>query len=262
MSESVVTGLEETWKGITRLLADVEDDDWRRPTPCAEWDVHDLAAHLGAVEGFFQGLPQPAEPPSPTEGIDAWTAAGVDARRSWAAEDVLREVEEVATIQLERLRSLDDEGWQRETIGPVGRMTERGRAEMRLMDLYVHLLDLRSALDRPLDLDAEPTALEQCVERAFAVTGWGAVKRARLGDGARIRLELSGRGGRVVDLVVEDGRGHLRDPESDTRDRVEGTAPAYLLTAAGRPEMVDAAGVVTASADDASALLDRFRIFG
>jgi hypothetical protein len=53
-----------------------------------------------------------------------------------------------------------------------GVKTQRALAYNRLLDCYIHLLDLRLALDRPLDLDAEPTALAHCVTQAIEFTGW------------------------------------------------------------------------------------------
>lgn len=261
MSEAVLDGLEETWGALRALLADVSDDEWSRPTPCPEWTVRDLAAHLGSVEGFFQGLPQPEAPPTPTDGIDDWTAAGVETRRSWSTDEVVAEIEEASTKQLEHLRSLDDAGWEQEVMGPLGPTTERGRAGIRLVDLYLHLLDLRAGLGRPLDVDAEPTACRLTVERGVDLAGWGAVKKAGIEDG-RIRLDLSGPGGGVADLVVSNRRGSLVDPEGDDpSDAVVGTAPAFVLVAAGRERLAEEAGGVVARGADARRLLEGYRIF-
>lgn len=261
MEERLVAGLEETWAALRSLLGDVQGDDWHRPTPCAEWDVHDLAAHLGSVEGFFQGFPQPEPPSPPSEGIDDWTAAGVHARRDWSPDEVIAEVDRASGAQLSTLRSLDAEGWEESVLGPLGPTTRRGLAEIRLFDLYLHLLDLRTALGAPLDPDDLPDACTLCTERAITLTPWGAVKKAELDDGARVRLDLSGPGGRTADLVVDGGRGALVDPEGDTDAIVTGPAPAYLLVATGRPAMAEEAGGVVAAGENAVRLLEGYRIF-
>jgi uncharacterized protein (TIGR03083 family) len=42
---------EEEYRRLGALLADLSDDEWRRPTDCTEWDVRELVAHLvGAAE--------------------------------------------------------------------------------------------------------------------------------------------------------------------------------------------------------------------
>lgn len=259
----LLTALEETWDGIRRLLAGVQGDEWALPTPCTEWDVHNLAAHLGAIESQFQGLPQPdPESPPPDAGIDGWTAAGVKARRQWSALQVLDEIEAASNAQLDHLRGLDEAGWSAPRFGPLGETDETGLAEIRVLDLYLHLLDLRVALGRPLDFDAEPTACRRCVDRAVDLTPWGAVKRAGLADGTRVRLDLADPAGRVLDLVVEGGRGRLDPPDGEPAQWVRGPAPAYLLATTGRPAGAEIAGGVKAEGDDAAALLERFRIFG
>ena len=41
----------EEYRRLGVLLADLTDDEWRRPTDCSEWDVRELVAHLvGAAE--------------------------------------------------------------------------------------------------------------------------------------------------------------------------------------------------------------------
>src|SRR5918997_4704350 len=42
---------EEEYRRLGALLAELDDDDWRRPTDCTEWDVREMVAHLvGAAE--------------------------------------------------------------------------------------------------------------------------------------------------------------------------------------------------------------------
>lgn len=262
-TDQLVKALEETWEGLHKVLAGIGDDEWGLPTPCTEWDVHDLAAHLGAIESQFQGMPQPpTEAPPPTAGIDAWTAAGVVARRAWTPDEIRREAEAASEAQLDDLRSLDAEGWQSETVGPLGPTTKQGLATIRVLDLYLHLLDLRTALGRSLDVEGAPAALATCVEQVVTLTPWGAVKRAGLGDGARVRLDLSDPSGQQADLVVEGGRGRLDPPGDGTTQSVTGPAAAYLLAVTGRDAMAEAAGGVTADGDDAQRLLAGYRFFG
>lgn len=270
----IITGLDETWSAFREIFGGLEEEgneeDWSRPTPCTDWSVKDLAAHLGAIEGQFQGLPQPPTPEPGGSSIDDWTAAGVEARRDWMVDQVLEEVAEASKRQLEHLRGLgpvDAESWQAPVPGPVGETTEAMLADIRLMDLYIHLLDLRTALGRGLRLDAEPTACRLCTERAIDLAGWGGVKKAGIEDG-RVRLELSGLGSaaesRTVDVVIEGGRGSLEEPEGDAAvegDVITGPAPAFMLVAAGRLEMADEARGVVAAGATARRLLEGYRIF-
>jgi uncharacterized protein (TIGR03083 family) len=261
----VITALEEVWRSIDVLLGALPDEKWTLPTPNTEWDIKDLAAHLSGLESMFLGFPQPDPPAGWTTrhaGLHQVTEAGVVARRSWSNEEVLQELRTASDAQLDRLRSLDEAGWQEPTIGPLGMTSMTNFADIRLSDLYVHLLDLRFALGLPLRSTEEPTAESLVVGRAVRLTGWGAVKGASLPDESRIRLELSGLGGTGSDLVVADRRGTLVEAAPATTERIEGFALAYLLEIAGRHEMAETAGGLQVDGAAAQALLAGYRLFG
>lgn len=258
--------LTETWTAITELLSGLDDARWRSAKPCEGWTVHDVAAHLGHMEGLPLGFDQPEPPdefdPASHSGIDAVTEAGVAARRSWSHAHVLDEIRRASAGTLDRVSHLDAEEWETERwASPIGVLPMHQAQEIRLADAYVHLLDMRHGLGMPLDPTEEPLTAEVVVGRAVRLTGWGAVKGARLPDGTHIRLDIEGAGGTSSDLVVEGGRGNLGPPHGETTDRIAGTGLAYLLAVAGRRAMVDAAGGLDVSGDAAAALLGGYRLF-
>jgi uncharacterized protein (TIGR03083 family) len=261
----LVRALEEVWNSIDPLFDSLTQDQWALPTPNTEWDIKDLAAHLGGLESLFLGFPQP-DPPAGwiTEhtGLHQVTGLGVAARRPWSPTELLAEFRDASRTQLERLRGLDEAGWQEPTIGPLGMTSVANFAEIRLSDLYVHLLDLRFALGLPLHSAAEAIAQSLVVGRAVRLTGWGAVKSAGLPDGTRIFLDLSGPGGTTADLVVADRRGTLVDPDPGTAERIAGPGLAYLLEISGRHEMAESAGGLQVEGAAAETLLERYRLFG
>ena len=260
----VITALEEVWRSIDGLLETLADDQWVLPSPNPEWDIKDLAAHLSGLESLFLGFPQPDPPEGWTTahtGLHQVTEAGVVARRNWSTTQVLDELRSASDAQLDRLRGLDEAGWQEPTIGPLGMTTMANFADIRVGDLYVHLLDLRFALGSPLQSADEPTAELLVAGRAVRLTGWGAVKGADLADGSRIYLDLSGPGGTKTDLVVADRRGKLVDAAPGTSERIEGSALAYLLEIAGRHEMAEAAGGLHVEGAAAEKLLAGYRLF-
>jgi uncharacterized protein (TIGR03083 family) len=260
----LIAALDQTWSSIRELFRSLDPAEWESPTACSEWSVRDMAAHLGAVEGGFLGFQQPPAPKGWTTahtGVDAWTAQGVAARRHWSTDQLIDEVDRVAETRMAHLQSLDDAGWQEPTMGPLGETTMRGLAEIRLLDVYIHLLDMRSGLGRPLAVEGEPAALAGCVHRALQLSPWGAAKKAHLGDGTRIRLDLSDPAATTADIVVDGGRGSLRAPEGDVENTVQGPAPAYLLLVTGREELVENAGGICAMGEAATALFDNYRFF-
>jgi uncharacterized protein (TIGR03083 family) len=265
----LLDALTEVWDSYRALLPTIGAHEWERRTPCPEWDVRELVAHVGGIEAGFQGLPQPEAPAdfvSGHEGIDHWTALSVAARRDWTPDQVVDEALRAGEAQVGALTGLDDAGWQDPVMGPLGMTTRTGQAELRTVDLYLHLLDLRQGLGRPLGLGdepAEPQALQVLVDRAVSLAGWGLVKKAGWRDDTRIRLDLTGPAGRTVDLVLEGARGRV-EPAGDEEPAggvVRGTAAAFALTASGRDAMVAEAGGVTADGEAAGRLLAGYRLF-
>jgi uncharacterized protein (TIGR03083 family) len=263
MDDPMVVALEELWGAMLGQLGTVDDAGWARP-PCSEWDVRELTAHVAAGQSVFEGFPQPSPPPGWSTdhvGVDALTAETVAARHDWPPDRVVDELRRATTAQLARFRALGEDGWRQPSGGPPGVKTVRDLARNRLLDGYIHLLDLRVALGRSLHFDAEPRAFDESVRQARDFAGWGAVKRASLADGSRVRIDLRGPGGFRNDLVVEDGRGALVEPVGTAIDRVEGTAAAFLTGATARPEWRDAAGGITARGSVARQFLDRYVIW-
>jgi uncharacterized protein (TIGR03083 family) len=264
--DPVVVALEQVYQAMLALLRGLRVEDWQRPTPCSEWDIRQLVSHIASGTSLFEGLPQPPLREGWTThhvGIHALSAELVARRESRSPQQILDELEQVTRAQLQRFRNLDEEGWRRAltTPAPPGVKTQRALANNRLLDSYIHLFDLRIALDRPLDIDAEPMALAESVAQAIGLTGWGAVKKAKLVDGSRVRLELSDPCAYIGDLLVENGRGDLVSPDPETTERVVGTAPAYLFVARGRPRWAVQVGGIRAEGRAARRLLDGYVIW-
>jgi uncharacterized protein (TIGR03083 family) len=264
--DSIVVALEQVYQAMFAILRGLPFVDWERPTPCSEWDVRQLVSHIASGTSLFEGLPQPPLREGWTTqhvGIHALSAELVARRESWSPEQILDELEQVTKAQLQRFGNLDEEGWGLvlTTPAPPGVKTRRALANNRLLDSYIHLFDLRIALDRPLDIDAEPLALAESITQAIELTGWGAVKKAKLVDGSRVRLELSDPCGYVGDLLVENGRGSLVSPDSETAESVAGTAPAYLFVATGRRLWTGKVGGIRAEGPAATRLLDGYVIW-
>jgi uncharacterized protein (TIGR03083 family) len=262
----LLIALEQAWTGVLQTLSVLPPDAWEQPTPCENWSVRDVAAHLGHLEGIGHGLPQP-EPPSgfdPTafEGLDAVTNSGVAARQKWSTTEILDEIRAASRATLGQLRTFDDAAWKQPMPSPVGMLPARQAIDLRLADVWVHLLDIRSGLGDTPSTHAEPEAASAVIRRAVRLTGWGAVKQAGLPDGTRIAFDLEGPGGVAADLVVAGGRGSMEPPSGEASEGVRGSGLAYLLAVGGRSGMAEAAGGLEVSGEAARALLDRYRLFG
>lgn len=255
----LIVGLREAWSGVIAALDD--DPDWAAPTPCDGWDVHDVAAHLAHLEGLAHGFDQPPTPPDfdpdAHRGLHRLTEEGVAARRALPHAAVVEEIRVASQLSLQAAEDRSDEAWDEPAPSPVGMVPARHAAEMRLADVYVHLLDLRQALGLRIDSTDEPTASRLVVARAIRLSGWGAVKQAGLSEGSRIRLEIDGEGG---DLVVAGGRGGLEPYAPETGDRIVGAGLAFLAAASGRAGKIPA-GELEVTGPTAVRFLDGYRLF-
>jgi uncharacterized protein (TIGR03083 family) len=109
-------------------LSSIHRDDWDRPTPCADWSVRDLAAHLAASPGRFLQMARGEE-------VD-WASVPDGPEHEWVA----------------GFRSAADDLIHHWHGQPDDRV---GQADWQSAELGVHTWDLVTALGRPLPLDDE-----------------------------------------------------------------------------------------------------------
>jgi uncharacterized protein (TIGR03086 family) len=118
-------------------------DDWRRPTPCTEWDVRALVNHVVGANVRYRMLLQGAL----TEAVEATRNLdhlGTDALASFTAtaNDV------VACFQ-------EDGALERITHHVTGDRTGRELLSMRILDVAIHGWDLARAIGADDTLDDE-----------------------------------------------------------------------------------------------------------
>jgi uncharacterized protein (TIGR03083 family) len=255
----------QTWVAVTNLIAFLEPDDWNRPTPCVGWSVRDVLAHLGHVEGMLvHGFDQP-DPPADWVGegtpLDQVTNQGVAARRTWSPARITDEIERAAeaTRVLLGQPGLD---WNEAAPTPVGPAPRSVAVEMRVNDAFLHLCDLRTAIDVDIKESDEPLGREIAIGRAVRLSPWAWAKQAKARNGQRLRLSLSGSGGVDHDIVMRDGKAVVEPQDGEPDAVIKGTGLAYLLAVSGRHALVPAGGGLVATGEPARVLLERFRLVG
>jgi uncharacterized protein (TIGR03083 family) len=255
------------WDRIIALADGLDADQLALATPCTEWDVKDLLAHCAALQTMFDGsAPQP-EPPAgwaPAEGTsptDAWTAAGVVARRDWSIEDVLGELRAARDGHVARLAAVTD--WDAGAQGPAGPTTEAGLVEVRCFDLWVHLWDLHTALGETMDLDDRSPAAATGHRFVFDRVPWMYAKKAGAPEGSTMRVSL-GPPLDVDTVVVRPDRRAAFDPDADPGDcAVTGSPAALTLLCSGResPEHWREQGGLDWSGERGAEFVARARLF-
>lgn len=257
-SPDLVSDIQEATSSVWRTLAGLPwDDTWDLSTPLTNWSVGDIAGHLLHLERDFVLR----EPDVVSGDLHALTESGVTASRLRDRETVLEELEQISTAGPAAVAATQDWNRIRQTV--IGPQPAWVAFELRVGDLYVHLLDLVEAMG----IDPEGVRIESAervlTQRAIRLSGWAASRRARLDDGTLIRLVLTGPGASTVEIAVADGRGTVRAPtQEDTAEVVEGPGIAYVLAAGGRSHPAYLVSQLTITGAKAGILVEKFGLFG
>ncbi|MEV7865269.1 maleylpyruvate isomerase family mycothiol-dependent enzyme [Streptomyces sp. NPDC088124] len=150
-------------EAISELVQPLVEGEWNRRTPCPGWSVRDIVSHVIGLDCEMLGDPRPIHslPRDLYHVRDDHTRymeMQVDVRRHHTAPEMTAELE--YTI-IRRNRQLRNENRAPETMvrAPLGtEQTLETAMRMRAFDIWVHEQDLRSALNRPGNLDS-PGAL-------------------------------------------------------------------------------------------------------
>lgn len=258
----------ELWDEIIALAGELDPGDWSRPTPCPRWSVQDVLAHMSGLQTQFDNsAPQPSPPddwtpPAGLGPLDAWTEAGVVARRGWTPAQVRDELELARTGNVATLEGADPEA---ETVGPRGPTTMRALYGVRMFDLWTHVQDIAMATGRPVDTAAGSAAARDGGRYVFAAVPVLAAKRAGLAEGRRLRIVLTGDDGFDGVLTTADGRARWSDEASARPDdgEIRAAPGAFTLLLAGRrsPGEWAADGVLEWSGELGAAFVERARLF-
>ncbi len=127
-----------------RRLARMPDDGWTLPTPCPEWDVNYLVAHVVGGNRFatliLDGLPASeaiervmSTPQLGDDAMSAWTSTTAAQARAFHSPDAL----------------------ERRVDHPLGPLSGRRFLEFRVFDLALHAWDLARAIDADDALDPD-----------------------------------------------------------------------------------------------------------
>jgi uncharacterized protein (TIGR03083 family) len=232
--------LEETWRAIAELGADLTPEQWDTATGCPGWTVKDNVSHLIDHEATAMGRPRPDHVPSSLahtkNPMGESNEIGVDARRSHSGTEVLAEFEEVTGARLAQLRAMSPDDLLRETFTPVGPGTVAQMLTLRVMDTWTHEQDIRRALGRPgHDQGGAPTeTVAYFAQFLPLIIG----KRAGAPDGAAVLVIVEG-----VDrypIVMEEKRARLTDDRiDDPTVTISLSAPTFAALVGGRSDAPD-----------------------
>lgn len=245
----LVDGLEETWAQTTALVEQIRDEDLEAETPCPGWSVRDVVNHLIGFERMLAGEAMPTydgEMPSYVKNpIGEINEAYVAAHRDDSRETVLSEFRRTTGVTLASLRGLTDEQWQVMGWSPEGEAPYSRMIETRLLDSWIHLQDLRDALAMAAREDG--LGEEVVINRFEAALPYVVGKKAKIGEGIRVRFNLVGRLARSIDVEVHEGRARASTVPGDAHLEITMATSLFWRRAAGR---ISADALLGASSTD------------
>ncbi len=248
--EWIVDALDETWQATDRVLRSRPPEAYDAPTSCPGWSVRDVLSHLVGFEAFLQGEPVPPHdgewPEYVRNSIGEMNEAFVEAHRREPGDAVLDQFREVTRLAVRRLRGLSLDEWEVVGWSPEGPRPYHRFQETRLLDSWIHLQDIRDALLEPAD--DHGVGEEVVVNRFEAALPYVVGRAMGAPDGTVVRISLTGRLARSVNLEVTGGRASSVASSSNP-PTLEIVTPVALFwrRAAGR---IDAEAFLRASATE------------
>ena len=204
---AVVDALADVWGSMQRLGAELDEAQWKLPTDCPGWTVQDNLAHIIGIESVILGRPEPDGRPS--------RSAAREERPRALERDLGRVVPFVVGCGGARAVPRDGRAAARHAaIVHRGRLvgavvdarrrpgTVRDLIPFRVLDSWIHELDMRRALGRPANMESPPARL--ALGRLRGVLGMIVGARLRPPDGTRVAFVVEGPGGFVEAYAMQD----------------------------------------------------------
>lgn len=246
----IIDALEDTWLKMEGAIRGRDEREFDALTSCPGWSVRDIVNHVTGAELLSAGAPPPEltspRPPYVKNRRGEENEAVVASRRHHRASEVISDFRQATTMTLSRLGALDLAAWEEPTRTRSGWRPLHQVIEMRVIDSWIHLQDIRDALLEPAD---DHGLGEEIVINYFeGAMPYVWANRTRATEGSLLRVNLVGRLARSVQIQVHEGRG-VAVTSSDAVPTVEVTTAVALFwrRMAGR---INAEAFIRASATD------------
>ncbi len=260
-----LAGLTDAWRHTVQAVIDLghgcRQGDFERATDCPGWTVKDQISHVVGTELWFATGEVPAVE-VPAYGhirhrMGAMMEKAVELRRWRAGEAIVGELAQVFEM---RQTQYDRPGLTLETVvpGPTGRRPLRDVLTLRIMDVWCHEQDIRSALRQPGNLDSAAAAVfmdglfervpglladaDLPLEHAVVIHATGPIE-------GRVGVRMSrDESGTVVPVELFSGHGH-HPHAAEATTTISLTTEALTRRAAGRGGVDDVHYAVNGDAE-------------
>ena len=209
--QKTVDLLRHEFAAIAELCATCSDEQWDTPTCLPGWTVRDVVSHVIGTESMLSGIQPPVVDISRlthmqnpiAEANEVW----VESMRTLDGTELCARFEEITTGRLAALDAMTQEEFDAPSWTPAGNDETYGRfMRIRHYDCYLHEHDIRAALGiapRP-DVEDISSALDEVATGLGYIVG----RRARMPDGSRVRIDLTGPVPATY-LVAVEGRANV-----------------------------------------------------
>ena len=156
--QQIVDALADVWGSMQELGAGLDETEWKLPTDCPGWSVQDNLAHIVGIESVILGRPEPAielpDLPHVKNDLGRSNEIWVESLRSLSGAELLDRFRDIAEVRLAALRSLTEADWAAPSWTPIGPGTVRDMVPFRVLDSFIHELDMRRAVHRTPNLES------------------------------------------------------------------------------------------------------------
>jgi uncharacterized protein (TIGR03083 family) len=145
---------------LAALLADLSEDEWRRPSRCEGWTVQDVVTHLVSTNGFWALSIQAGVGGEPTRFLAAFDPVAspaqlVDQVQGTPVAETLDQLVSSTEALIAVIEGLDEADWDVLAEAPPGHLPVRLVADHALWDCWVHERDVLLPLGRAAVVDAD-----------------------------------------------------------------------------------------------------------
>lgn len=236
--QTYVDAWSDSCRAVIGLAGELRPDDWDRPSDCPGWSVHDILAHLAALEHelAYDTVEPEAEVVDEAGRVTAaYTQLGVDARADRTPSQLVTELDDAVSVRADRLRDLpsDPSAQPPHTPGGIG-WDWPTLLRNRAIDAWVHEQDIRRAVGRAGRMDA-PGAR---VTTETFTAGMGYVLGKQVAPPAGTTVVWRVRGAVPFELALTVGEDERARPTDSVPDDPSATLgmdnETFTILAAGR----------------------------
>lgn len=214
--------LTEEYEHTLEMVLSTDEEGWHAQTPCAQWEVRDLLAHLVDVAESYLGyftLAREEWPTEPPRGMKVYAGELSDSalryRDLGTRHELIARLKALSEHLFGVFAELDEEQWAgwlvpHKYVGPVPSFM---MCTFQLMDYSVHNWDFRQALGLPASVN--PEAADLLVPFMFGLMGicFDAEKAGNVD--LEVQVSIAGRPDDDWTVTVTDGAFAYRPGKPD-----------------------------------------------